>query len=224
VVREIGATFNGFVGEFMERTPFFEVWKPELVDPKMAGKFLATFDSLVKSFPGLLAAGAARMEDEGSRATLAVNLYQECGEGDATRSHHAIYRKFLATAGIQVSATEEQAFTAEWREKLTEYIQISVPQAVLGVLAAGEFLAQPVLTRIFSVIQPLYPKADTEYFTYHLELEENHVREITETIVKSERKNGGFEEIVAGFKFGLSVWEDYFKSLTDFIAEKQYSR
>jgi pyrroloquinoline quinone (PQQ) biosynthesis protein C len=190
----------------------------------MAGKFLATFDSLVKSFPGLIAAGAARMEDEESRATLAVNLYQECGEGDATRSHHAIYRKFLATAGIQVSAIEEQAFTAEWREKLTEYIQVSEPQAVLGALAAGEFLAQPVLTKTFSVIQPLYPNADTEYFTYHLQLEENHVQEITETIVKSVGNSGGFEEIVAGFKFGLSVWENYFGHLTEFIAEKQYSR
>src|SRR6185295_3571340 len=73
-------TFNGFVGEFMERSPFFRVWREGAVDRTMADSFLTTFDSLVKSFPALIAAGVARAQDEETRTTLAVNLFQECGE------------------------------------------------------------------------------------------------------------------------------------------------
>ncbi|HXL72799.1 MAG TPA: iron-containing redox enzyme family protein, partial [bacterium] len=144
----------------------------------------------MKSFPSLIAAGVSRMEDETIRTVLAVNLFQECGEGDVTRTHHAIYRKFLATADISLSATSENFFAVKWRTSLFEYInEIESSGAVLGALAAGEFLAQPALSRIYQVIKPHYLLADQEYFTKHLVLEEDHVREITTIIARQTKDN-----------------------------------
>src|SRR5580658_10407407 len=180
----VGNICNGLIDEFIEGSVFFQAWKKAPPDKAAARRFLAAFDSLVKSFPSLIAAGAARMEDETTRTTLAVNLYQECGEGDVTRTHHAIYRKYLATAGIGLADLLEPAFAVEWRSRLVHYIsQGSSAPAALGALAVGEFLAQPALSRIYGVIEPLYPGADKEYFTKHLQLETEHVREITDTIV-----------------------------------------
>ena len=154
------------------------------------------------------------MEDEESRAVLAVNLYQECGEGDVTRTHHAIYRKFLSTAGIDASAITENTFAAEWRNRLFEYLQKAPTGAVIGALAAGEFLAQPALGRIYPILKNHYPEADQEYFTKHLDLETEHVEEITAIIARQSEADGGTEEVLEGFKFGLTVWEAYFDKLT----------
>jgi pyrroloquinoline quinone (PQQ) biosynthesis protein C len=213
---------NGLIDNFMKDCPFFSVWKEGSIDKRMSEKFLVTFDALVKSFPALIAAGAARMTNEEARTVLAVNLYQECGEGDTRRTHYAIYRKFLSTAGIDLSSITENSFASEWRIRLSDYIKNAESSgAVLGALAAGEYLAQPALTRIYSVLKPHYPGADQEYFEKHLVLEEDHVREITAIMAKEAENNGGWEEVLSGFKYGLSVWGDYFKHLTDFVIGSQ---
>ena len=215
--KDITNTLNKLVEALVVNSPFFHSWKPDLVEIAISKKFLVSFDSLVKSFPALIAAGAARMTDEESRTVLAVNLYQECGEGDITRTHHAIYRKFLATAGIEASNIKENDFARDWRNRLSGYInQTGSVGEVIGALAAGEFLAQPALGRIYPMLKAHYPKADQEYFTKHLELETEHVREITGLISRQDGR-----EVLSGFKFGLSVWETYFNQLAEFIVEKE---
>jgi pyrroloquinoline quinone (PQQ) biosynthesis protein C len=216
---KIKNNLNRLIDAFIEDCPFFSVWKEGFIDRAMSGKFLMTFDALVKSFPALIAAGAARMTDEETRTVLAVNLYQECGEGDIRRTHYAIYRKFLSTAGIDLASISENGFASEWRNHLSGYIQDAKSVgAVLGALAAGEFLAQPALTRIYKVLKPHYPGADQEYFEKHLVLEEDHVREITTILAKEAKNNGGWDEVLSGFKYGLSVWGDYFDHLTEFVS------
>jgi pyrroloquinoline quinone (PQQ) biosynthesis protein C len=216
--QEIRKTLEELIDKFIEGSPFFRFWKVDQVSPVPSEKFLISFDSLVKSFPSLIAVGASRMEDETTRTVLAVNLYQECGEGDVSRSHHAIYRKFLTTAGILFNPASKNLFAEEWRTGLFDYInETESTGAALGALAAGEFLAQPALSRIYAVIKPHYPQADQEYFTKHLVLEEDHVREITAIIARQTQADGGWEEVVAGFLFGLSVWETYFNHLTEFV-------
>ncbi len=214
---EIKNTLNRLIDEFVDQSPFFKFWKSGNVDAGISKRFLGSFDALVKSFPSLIAAGASRMKDEESRMVLAVNLYQECGEGDVQRTHYAIYRKFLATAGINLSSITENGFASEWRDSLSEYLQTANTGAVLGALAAGEFLAQPALGRIYPILKNHFPDADQEYFTQHLDLETEHVEEITALIARQE---GGFEEVVEGFKFGLSAWGAYFESLTEYLIQR----
>lgn len=214
---QIKNTLSQLVEDFILRSSFFLYWKPGNISPDVSKKFLVSFDALVKSFPSLIALGAARMEDEESRVILAVNLFQESGEGDVSRTHHAIYRKFLATAGIDLSAITENSFALEWRNRLAGYLRDASTGAVLGALAAGEFLAQPALGCIYPILKDHHPQADQEYFTKHLDLETEHVEEIMAIIVRQE---GGFEDVLEGFKFGLSVWETYFDNLTEHLIQK----
>jgi len=146
-------------------------------------------------------------------------LYQECGEGDLSRTHHAIYRKYLVSVGIDVSDLPSLAFTQIWKLELSRFITVSTPAAGLGALAAGEFLAQPALSRIFKVLKPLYPKAEDEYFTKHLVLETEHVEEIM-ALLEPLAQKGQWKEVLEGFKKGLATWEDYFDQLAEFLKKK----
>ncbi len=218
--KEIQSSLNLLIDGLIGRSPFFRFWTPEAIDGNTAKKFLVSFDSLVKSFPSLIALGASRAEDEETRVALAVNLFQESGEGDVTRTHHAIYRKFLETAGIPTSTLAESPFAAEWRSRLFDYLNQESVGAVLGALAAGEFLAQPALGRIYPALKSLFPEADQEYFTKHLQLETEHVEEITAMIARQSEAEGGFGEVLKGFKYALSVWEAYFNHLAEHLHRK----
>jgi pyrroloquinoline quinone (PQQ) biosynthesis protein C len=211
-------TFNQSVNDLIDRSPFYQQWKPGRVDKTVADRFLSNFNVLVGSFPGLIALGVARAEDEDTRAVLAVNLHQECGEGDVSRTHHAIYRKFLATAGVTPDNAPPETFTTEWRSSLRGYVT-NAPSSLsaLGALATGEFLAPPGLTRIFDVIQPLYPSADIEYFTTHLALEVEHIEEIAMLLARQVKDGSSAEEVEDGFQFGIDTWEKYFNNLSGYL-------
>jgi pyrroloquinoline quinone (PQQ) biosynthesis protein C len=211
--QEIQEQLQKLTENLVERSPFFAFWTPANITPELSKKFLLSFDVLVNSFPSLIAAGASRMEDENSRAVLSVNLYQECGEGNLDRTHHAIYRKFLKTAGFDLTSLPENPFAINWKNRLLDYLQQAETGSVLGALAAGEFLAQPALGRLYPILKDHYPQADSEYFTKHLTLETEHVEEITTLIASFAKKEQGLEEVVRGFEFGLSVWETYFNHL-----------
>ena len=210
--------FGSLIDESIHNSPFFNAWTEDNVDAAKAKKFLATFEALVRSFPSLIALGAARATDADTRTVLAVNLYQECGEGDLQRTHHAIFRQFLDTANVDPTTAPSQTFTEDWRVGLLNYIEkVESPLAALGALAAGEFLAQPVLSRIFSVIEPLYPDANVEYFTTHLELETEHVEEVASLLARQVELGGSPDDIEKGFEFGLKTWVNYFDCLSEYV-------
>lgn len=218
VQQEFFDKFNQSVEALIERSPFFNQWKPGKVDLAVANKFLSNFNVLVGCFPGLIALGVARAEDEDMRAVLAVNLHQECGEGDVSRTHHAIYRKFLSTAGVDPSNAPPESFTSEWRSSLRGYINGATSSpAALGALATGEFLAPPGLSLIFDVIKPLYPSADIEYFTTHLALEVEHIEEIAMLLARQVERGAKPAEVIEGFEFGIDTWEKYFQKLHNYL-------
>ncbi|MGH7738663.1 MAG: iron-containing redox enzyme family protein [bacterium] len=210
--------FEKLTHELIERSDFFHFWRAEKVDRESAVRFLDSFDALVKSFPALIALGASRAADERSRVVLAVNLYQECGEGNPERTHYAIYRKFRETAGLASVLASDPPFAVRWRETLQDYLRQASSGAVLGALAAGEFLAEPALSRVYPILKNYFPNADQEYFTKHLVLETEHVEEITEIMARQAEMDGDWAQVETGFRFGLSVWEAYFNALARSLA------
>jgi FPC/CPF motif-containing protein YcgG/pyrroloquinoline quinone (PQQ) biosynthesis protein C len=204
------------VDDFIVQSPFFAQWRSGDVSQADAERFLLAFDHLVASFPPLIAIGVSRMSEAG-RVALATNLYQECGEGDVKRTHHAIYRKFLDSIGLDWRSTTATTFTEQWRRELWNHTFRSEPGASVGAIAAGEFLAQPALSRIYDVLKPMFPHADVEYFTSHLELETEHVNEIAELIATECEGPESHRHMMEGFEHGLACWHNWFVSMADFV-------
>jgi hypothetical protein len=219
----ITETFCWRAEQSIGHSPFFRDWQRGRVDRAEAAKFLEAFDQLVQYFPKLIALGASRADDEATRGVLAENLFQECGSGDVRRTHHAIFRKFLATAGVAPLQSRPLSFSRSWQVGLTRSIeQAPNPMRAVSILAAGEFLAQPALSRIFDVLEPLFPGTDVEYFTTHLALETDHMREIAALISHQIECGGVFDEAVKGFDVGLHHWERYFNELDDYVFMAKY--
>ncbi len=207
--------FMDRVDDFFRESSFFNSWTINRVTLPIAAKFIGSFDSLVLSFPSIIALGVAGTDDEDTRVVLATNLYQECGQGDVSRTHHAIFQKFVSSAQIECKSHEFPSCAEQWRSSMREYILDSECYLrALGAMAAGEFLAQPALSRIFSVIERLYPTADVEYFTSHLELETEHVREIAALLSRQIERGANESDAVVGFNDGLAIWRVFFESMS----------
>jgi hypothetical protein len=216
--------FARLVNDCIENSRLFRAWRPETVDRALATRFLVNYDQLVRRFPSLIALGAARTLDEEARAVLALNLYQECGEGDLHRSHHAIFRKFLATAGIGLTESKPETSAKNWYNNFHQYInETPSPLAAFGAIAAGEYLAQPALGQLYSVIEPLFPGADVEYFTTHLAQEVDHIEDITQLLVNQVERGGAAEEIMEGFDKAIEIWRDYFEEVSEDIFQETES-
>jgi hypothetical protein len=129
------------------------------------------------------------------------------------RTHHAIYRKFLRSIGVDSTGHEITDATREWRSAQHEAIARSDPATVIGLIASGEVLAQPALTRIFAAVEPLLANADFEYFTTHLVLETDHVDEIAELIDLQCATGDELARMTRGFDRGLAIWRQWFNAM-----------
>ncbi len=213
---QVIAALTAKIGAFMEECDFFRAWQPDTVSKANADKFLLAFDHLVGSFPALIAVGLARLSEAG-RVVLAKNLFEECGNGELSRTHHAIYRNFLQSAQLEYRGTSADRCTHVWRTMLWQHTLVANPASSVGAIAAGEFLAQPALGRIFDVLKPLYPGTDIEYFTAHLQLETEHVQEIAGLIASECRDQRDYEAMLSGFETGLRCWGDWFDGASSLL-------
>lgn len=202
---------------FIADQRFFTSWSPGAVSRAASEEFLREFDHLVGSFPSVIALAISRLDETG-RVVLAKNLFQECGEGDATRTHHAIYRKFLRSVGLDHGVRGIGGATQDWRTAQHEAIGAADQATVVGLIASGEVLAQPALKRIFAVVQPLYANADVEYFTTHLVLEAEHVNEVAELISVQCATSDAFTRMTRGFDRGLAIWQRWFTAMARVVA------
>jgi hypothetical protein len=209
---ELVETLQRRVDLFIGQSPFFHRWLPKRIGRDSADSFLQIFDQLVASFPPLIALAASRLNEEG-RVVLAKNLFEECGVGDVGRTHHAIYRKFMRSAELGLNGGEVDSATKRWRQSLTGLIASADAPEAVGSIAAGEVLAQPALSRIYTVIEDLYQGADMEYFTTHLELEADHVKEIADLIAKECRTSQSYALMLRGFDRSLAYWHDWFDAM-----------
>jgi hypothetical protein len=200
------------VEAFVADLHFFTMWIPGRVSRATSDEFLLEFDHLVGNFPPVIALAISRLDELG-RVVLAKNLFQECGEGDVMRTHHAIYRKFLRSIGLDYTGRSISDATRNWSSAQHEAIGHSDPATVVGLIASGEVLAQPALTRIFAAVQPLYANADVEYFTTHLILEAAHVDEIAELISLQCATRDELTRMTGGFDQGLAIWHRWFNAM-----------
>jgi len=210
--RQIIEQLSSRIDEFIAGSQFFADWVPGQVSQKTASRFLLAFDQLVASFPPLIALATSRL-GEGGRVLLAKNLFEECGEGDSSRTHHAVYRRYMETVGLDWRDARPHSPTVNWRRQLREMTLEGEPAEAVGAIAAGEFLAQPALSRIFEALKPLSEGADIEYFTTHLQLETEHVEEVTELITIECPEDGAYAKVLRGFEAGLACWGTWFDAI-----------
>ena len=194
------------------RSPFVKrLASPGKVSRKQAGRFAALYYPHIFRTRLYQANALGITPDEKVQFVLSQILHDEYGNGNFSRTHPAIYRKFLKALGVpEAQWTLEPAFA-----ELALYVD-----AMMRLTQSGDWLAAVAAVGIASEwpIPKLYSyfleglrtvtglkEDDLELFASHIGIDEEHSRLMREALLPFARTLAGQARIRAGVKSNLDA-------------------
>ncbi|MDV3243981.1 MAG: iron-containing redox enzyme family protein [Nitrososphaerales archaeon] len=204
------AIHNGFLTKFS---------KGKVNEEEFEG-FATEFFHFSRTFPAILANLLVNTADEAEALELTKVLTSELGDGDPNLRHELLFRRFLASVGIDphaVIAKPMKPITKAYLDGLWRLYGGSDHAKALGASFGLENMAIPMWDQLLPGLRSLkkerLPRMDIEYFTFHRELESQHedaMEEVTNIVGHDPSAERSFEsgirealDLLHGFWIGL---------------------
>ena len=204
------AIHNGFLTRFSEG----EVTEKEFDD------FAREFFHFSRTFPAILANLLVNTPDEDEAFELTKDLAAELGDGDPSRRHELLFRKFLRSIEIYPARLVSEGVKPSTNAYLNGLWRLYGGKdhaKALGASFGLENMAIPMWDQLLpglrTVRERRLPNMDIEYFTFHRELESQHedaMEEVSALVGKDPASEESFEsgirealDLLHGFWAGL---------------------
>ena len=204
------AIHNGFLTRFSEG----EVTEKEFDD------FAREFFHFSRTFPAILANLLVNTPDEDEAFELTKVLASELGDGDPSRRHELLFRKFLRSIEIDPARLVSEGVKPSTNAYLNGLWRLYGGKdhaKALGASFGLENMAIPMWDQLLpglrTVRERRLPNMDIEYFTFHRELESQHedaMEEVSALVGKDPASEESFEsgirealDLLHGFWAGL---------------------
>ncbi|MDV3277406.1 MAG: iron-containing redox enzyme family protein [Nitrososphaerales archaeon] len=185
-------------------------------------QFATEFFHFSRTFPAILANLLVNTPDEAEAFELTKVLTSELGDGDPSKRHELLFRRFLASVGIdsrQVITKPMKPTTKAYLDGLWELYGGSDHARALGASFGLENMAIPMWDQLIPGLSQIkkrkIPQMDMEYFTFHRELETQHedaMEEVAEIVGNDPAVQKSFESgirealgLLHGFWTGLAA-------------------
>jgi pyrroloquinoline-quinone synthase len=182
--------------------------------------FAREFFHFSRTFPAILANLLVNTPDEDEAFELTKVLTSELGDGDPSRRHELLFRKFLRSVDIdpaRVISEQVKPSTNAYLNGLWRLYGARDHARALGASFGLENMAIPMWDQLLPglriVRERRLPKMDIEYFTFHRELESQHedaMEEVSDIVGKDPASEESFEsgirealDLLHGFWVGL---------------------
>jgi len=210
IVRNHPAIHNDFLTRFSEG----RVTEAEF------NAFATEFFHFSRTFPAILANLLVNTADEDEAFELTKVLTSELGDGDPSRRHELLYRKFLRSVGInphELMSRPVKPSTKSYLDGLWRLYGGRDHAKALGASFGLENMAIPMWDQLLPGLRLVkagrIPPMDLEYFTFHRELESQHeeaMEEVTSIVGRDAAREKSFEsgirealDLLHGFWVGL---------------------
>ena len=182
--------------------------------------FAREFFHFSRTFPAILANLLVNTPDEDEAFELTKVLTSELGDGDPSKRHELLFRKFLRSIGIdpaRVVSEQVKPSTNAYLNGLWRLYGGRDHAKALGASFGLENMAIPMWDQLLpglkAVRERRLPGMDIEYFTFHRELESTHedaMEEISTIVGTDPASEKSFEsgvrealDLLHGFWVGL---------------------
>ncbi len=207
--------------EFEAAHPF---WRNELFAACRAGQlsrddFQFVFGQYYlysKNFTRYLSGVMANLEDDGLRAKLAQNLWEEAGERDIDQRHAEIFRRFLVDGlGIDLAGLQFLPATQHFVQCFLEHTRNGSALHASAFLSLG---TESIVARMYEIFVLGLQRAGIaeehlRFFRIHMECDDAHAATLAE-IVASFADRPGFEaEAKAAVDTALRLRGEFFDGL-----------
>lgn len=213
-MKEIVLAHPAIHNDFLTRFSKGEVTQKEFED------FAREFFHFSRTFPAILANLLVNTPDEDEAFELTKVLTSELGDGDPSKRHELLFRKFLKSIDIdpaRVIVEQVKPSTNAYLRGLWRLYGGSDHAKALGASFGLENMAIPMWDQLLPGLRTFkkkeFPRMDIGYFTFHRELESTHedaMEEISDIVGKDPASEKSFEsgirealDLLHGFWVGL---------------------
>ncbi len=214
-MREIVLTHPAIHNDFLTRFSTGQVSDTEF------DSFAREFFHFSRTFPAILANLLVNTPDEGEAFELTKVLTSELGDGDPSRRHELLFRKFLRSVGIDPSSVISEPTKPSTNAYLNGLWRLYGGRDHVKALGASfglENMAIPMWDQLLPGLRTIKRRKlhemDIEYFTFHRELESSHedaMEEVSNIVGKDPAMEKSFESgivealgLLHGFWLGLA--------------------
>ncbi len=141
-----------------------------------------------RNFVPILASILERCEDDELAVALGENLFEELGEGDASRTHPALFRRFAAAIGLDRETLENIAYFPETRLLVDTYLTMTERYGSLPAVAAVCYASEGIVAALYGQLQQgiegaaLVSPDALLFFHLHIGVDVGHARRLAEAI------------------------------------------
>jgi pyrroloquinoline-quinone synthase len=141
-----------------------------------------------REFSPLLARILAACPDEDVRVVIGENLFEELGEGDATKTHVELFRKFTRGLGLDDATLEAIPAEMETRRLVEVYHSLTERYGYLPALAAVCFASEGIVSTLYARLQNGIENAvtltpdDLIFFDLHIKTDTGHAAALFEVL------------------------------------------
>jgi hypothetical protein len=225
------ATPEAFASAFKEicfnhplaRHPLFDFLEHQAQREQMVA-FFRSDSALILRFCDLISTAMVGADDE-IRGELAVNLWDEMGNGDAAQRHTALFRRFLAYIGADDDflSPEAAARQMDW-QGLAGYnlhLCLSIHRShyfkYVGCLGSSELMDAPQYAKVLKGCRRVGLNDDEKlaYYANHVSIDAAHGQDwldkvLVPLVAKSPKLH---DDIILGARMRLNITHDYFTSV-----------
>lgn len=169
--------------------PFLRKFSQGKVPPSGIKKFAEQYYLFSRWFSRYLAALASNIPDEAPRAPIIKNLWEEYGMARMEDAHPNLFRRFVRSAGVDMSKLEETDALPATRVFIDEYLFLCREGnflEALGAMGPGTESVVPYFYKpIFEGLKKSgrFSKEDIFFFEAHIELDVEHGQNIQNAIM-----------------------------------------
>ena len=193
------------------RHPFLHLVSTQAVSREQARRFALLYYPHILRTRLYQANALGVTPDEGIQAVLAEILYDEYGNGDSSRSHMAVYRKFMRALDITEEEIANPPIIPEQQGYIDTMMRVTQGTdwlAAVGVAGiAGEWPIPPYYQMLLTGLRtvPGINEDALELFIGHIDLDVEHSRMIEEAILPHLATREGQASLWRGIELNLNA-------------------
>lgn len=141
-----------------------------------------------KSFNRILASAIAHCPDDEAQFVILENLFDEMGEGDISKAHPNLFRRFTRALGISDLELDGADPTPETQQLIETYLNLAPTYGYLAALGGICYASEGIVNTLYRHLQDgieqviCFAREDLIFFDLHIDLDEDHAAHLAQLI------------------------------------------
>jgi pyrroloquinoline quinone (PQQ) biosynthesis protein C len=188
------------------------------INLKIAREIAMQYYAANAASPQIMAAGISQIWDEKLRVSLVANLYEECGNGDVSKSHITLFKRFMSAVNVDPDIAKIIHPGSPTEKLITTFLKVCSQGPdfrALAILHSFEDIFAYICTLITAGIKKsgVVDMFAAEFFPLHSVADIRHAERMRIAMFDAANTEEKWKECIDLIKLGASLLYNLFDSI-----------